>query len=226
MSQIAAIVFDFDGVLADSEPLHLRTYREVLARLGITLTRDVYYSELLGYDDVGVFTRVGAAAGIAMDGGRIAALIEEKARVFDEVIASTDVLYPGAVACVERLAASYPLGIASGALKGEIVAILRRAKLDRHFRFIVSAEDTPRSKPAPDPYARAAQLHGVVPAACLAIEDSRWGIALAKAAGLRCVAITHTYPATELTEADAILNSLSELDGEYIAKIAPTTANH
>lgn len=214
-----AVVFDFDGVLADSEPLHLRTYQDVLAPLGITLTRDDYYANLLGYDDVGVFRTVGEASGLEMDARRIAALIEQKARVFDEVVATTDVLYPGAAACVERLAAAYPLGIASGALKGEIVAILRRAGLDRHFKFIVSAGDTPRSKPAPDPYLRAAALHGLPPAACVAIEDSRWGIASAKAAGLRCVGITSTYAAPELAGADGILDTLDEFTGEYIAKL-------
>jgi beta-phosphoglucomutase len=216
---IEAIVFDFDGVLADSEPLHLTAYQQVLAPLGITITREDYYANLLGFDDVGVFRAVGATAGLKVDARQIAALIEAKARVFDEVVASTDVLYPGAADCVERLAAAYPLGIASGALKGEIVAVLRRAALERHFRFIVSAEDTPRSKPAPDPYLRAAALHGRSPGACLAIEDSRWGIASAKAAGLACVAITHTYPAGELAQADGVIVTLAEFTGEYIAKL-------
>lgn len=219
MSVIEAIVFDFDGVLANSEPLHLAAYQRVLAPLGVTLTREEYYADLLGYDDVGVFVAVGTTRGIGMDEARIAALIEEKGRVFDEVIANTDVLYPGAATCVERLAQDFPLGIASGALKEEIVAILRRAALERHFRFVVSAEDTRHSKPAPDPYLRAAALHDVPAARCLALEDSRWGIASAKAAGLRCVGVTHTYPASELQGADDVIESLHEFTSEYIAKI-------
>ena len=218
---IHAIVFDFDGVLADSEPLHLRTYQEVLAPLGITLTRDDYYANLLGYDDVGVFQKVGEGAGVTFDDAQIAALIVQKARVFDDAIAATDVLYPGAVECVEQMAAAYPLGIASGALKPEILAVLRRARLDHHFRFIVSAEDTPQSKPAPDPYLRAAALHGVPPESCLALEDSRWGIQSARAAGLRSVAITHTYPASELAGADAVIQALAEFTPEYAARLFP-----
>ncbi len=212
-----AIVFDFDGVLADSEPLHLRAYQEVLAPLGITLTREEYYARLLGYDDVGVFRSVGEAAGLTLDAGRMAALIEEKSRVFDSLIADTDVLYPGAGECVARLSEAYPLGIASGALRQEIVAVLRHAGLERRFRFIVSAEDTARSKPAPDPYVRAAALHGLPPACCLAIEDSRWGIESAAAAGLCCVAITHTYPERELKGAAGIIHSLSEFTADYAA---------
>ena len=145
-----AIVFDFDGVLADSEPLHLRAYQEVLTPLGITLTRDESYARLLGYDDMGVLTRVGEAAGRAFEARQISALIADKARVFDALVASVDVLYPGAAECVARMAAAYPLAVASGALKGEILAVLRHADLEGHFRFIVSAEDTPRSKPAPE----------------------------------------------------------------------------
>ncbi len=214
-----AIVFDFDGVLADSEPLHLRAYQEVLSPLGITLTREEYHARLLGYDDVGVLTRVGEAAGLAFDARQISALIADKARVFDALVASVDVLYPGAAECVARMAAAYPLAVASGALKGEILAVLRHADLEGHFRFIVSAEDTPRSKPAPDPYLRAAALLGLPPASCLAIEDSRWGIESAITAGLHCVGITHTYPAADLPGAAGVIHALSEFTVEYAAKV-------
>jgi len=223
MSPTSAIVFDFDGVLADSEPLHLRAYQEVLTPLGISLTRDDYYANLLGFDDVGVFRAVGERAGLRLDDRRIAALIEQKSRVFDEVIATTDVLYPGASECVERMASAYPLGVASGALRAEIVAVLRRARLDGHFRFIVSAEDTVRSKPAPDPYLRAALLHGLPPASCVAIEDSRWGLESARYAGFLTVGVTHTYPREELHGADVVIATLAEFTSELTAKLLART---
>ena len=210
------VVFDFDGVLADSEPLHLAVYQEVFAALGATLTREDYYTQYLGFDDEGVFRAMAAVHGWEMDEARIAALVDQKALVFDDLIGSRDVLFPGAIACVERLAGAFPLGIASGALKHEIQTILRATGLEKHFRFIVAAGDTPYSKPAPDPYARAARLHGLPPAACVAIEDSRWGIVSARQAGLRCVGITNTYPATELTDADVIIGSLEEFTAELI----------
>ena len=214
-----AIVFDFDGVLADSEPLHLATYQEVFSALGATLTRDDYYAHYLGYDDEGVFRRMAAVQGWPLDDGRVAALVAQKSRVFDEVLASTDVLYPGAARCIERLAAAFPLGIASGALKHEIQMILERAGLLHHFRFIVAAGDTPESKPAPDPYALAASLHGRRPAECVAIEDSRWGIQSARAAGLKCVGITHTYPGGELTSANVVIDSLDDFTAELIERL-------
>lgn len=213
---IKAIVFDFDGVLADSEPLHLRAYQEGLSALGITLTRDEYYAHYLGYDDQGVFTTVAAAHGFELDARRLDALIAEKGRVFDAIIESGDLLYPGAVSCVERMAAAFPLGIASGALRHEIEAILRGGRLDHHFRFIVASGDTPESKPAADPYRRAVELHGVAPSEVLAIEDSRWGIESAKAAGLSCVAITNTYPRDQLAMADRVIDSLDELTPAFV----------
>lgn len=213
---IRAVVFDFDGVLADSEPLHLTACQEVFSSIGITLTREEYYARYLGYDDETLIRVLARDRGWQPGDAQVAALIAEKARVFDAVIERTDVLFPGAAECVERLAEEYPLGIASGALRHEIDMILRRARIDRHFRFIVASGDTPNSKPAPDPYARAAQLHGLPPAACVAIEDSRWGIESAKTAGLKCVGVTNTYAAPELGSADQVVSSLAEFTPELI----------
>jgi beta-phosphoglucomutase-like phosphatase (HAD superfamily) len=217
---IKAIVFDFDGVLADSEPLHLRAYQAVLSKLGITFTRDEYYSNYLGYDDEGVFALLFERHGLRVDSDGIHALIEEKTSVFDatmeENIKSGGILYPGAAACVELMASRYPLGIASGALRHEIEAILRGAHLHQHFRFIVASGDTPEGKPAPDPYKKAASLHGLAPGECVAIEDSRWGIESAKSAGLACVGITTTYAREHLPGADHIVGSLGEFTPDLI----------
>jgi HAD superfamily hydrolase (TIGR01509 family) len=139
--------------------------------------------------------------------------------VFDALLGSGDVLYPGAVALVESLSAEFPLGIASGALKHEIRAILQSNDLEDRFRFIVAAGDTTRSKPAPDPYRRAAELHGLEPARCLAIEDSVWGIQSAKTAGLWCVAVPHTYPAAELSTADRVAADLGSITPELIRSL-------
>ena len=83
--------------------------------------------------------------------------------------------------------------------------------------------DTPSSKPAPDPYARAAALHRLPASACVAIEDSRWGIVSAKTAGLSCIGITNTYPASELTDADLVIASLDEFTGALIEQLRAVT---
>jgi beta-phosphoglucomutase len=213
---IGAVVFDFDGVLVDSEPLHLRAYQEVLERIGLSLPREKYYASYLGYDDAGVFRAVAEDRDWPLDDRQLAALIDEKCRVFDDLLGGGDIMYPGAAECIVRLSAEWPLGIASGAARPEIEAALRGRGLDRHFKFIVAAGETPAGKPAPDPYARAAALHGIAPDRCIAIEDSRWGIESAKAAGLWCIGITNTYPVAELLEADAIVTSLAELTPQLI----------
>lgn len=207
---IRAVVFDFDGVLADSEPLHLAAYQEVFGALGVELSREDYYARYLGYDDQGVFRHLAEDRGWSLDDDRIAALIAQKSDVFDDLIARTDVLYAGARECVETLSGTFPLGIASGALRYEIESILARAGLRDHFKFIVASGETPSSKPAPDPYLRAAALHGVPPGACVAIEDSRWGIESAKRAGMKCVGLTTTYGEAELVAADRVIRSIRE----------------
>jgi beta-phosphoglucomutase len=219
MADIGAVVFDFDGVLANSEPLHLQSYQAVLSEIGVTLGRDEYYQEYLGFDDATAFRTLSERRGLGWNAQEIAGIIARKTVIFDEIVASTDVLFPAAVACVERLAAALPLGIASGALRHEIEAILRRSGLVQHFRFIVAAGETARGKPAPDPYRRAARLHERPPEQCVALEDSRWGIESAKDAGLHCVGITTSYPARNLPGADAIIGSLDEFTVDLLTRL-------
>lgn len=213
---IRAVVFDFDGVIVDSEPLHLRAYQTVMSAMGATLTADEYYTRYLGYNDEDMLRRLAHDRGWQIDDARLGALLAEKMRLFDEIIETTDVLYPGARECVERLAAEFPLGIASGALPHEIRMMLARAGLAPRFRFIVGSGDTPNSKPAPDPYQRAAELHGIPAGECVAIEDSRWGLESARTAGMKTIGVTHTYPADQLGEPDVVVQSLNEITPELI----------
>ena len=219
LSRIAAIVFDFDGVLADSEPIHFRVYRELLAQSGVTLTREDYCSKYLGFDDEGAFRQMAADNRLLLGDEEIELLIAEKARRFEAIVSGTNVLFPSAVPCVERLAAIWPLGIASGALRADIDLMLTGAHIANRFRFIVAAGDTDATKPAPDPYLRAAELHGVPPPACVAIEDSHWGLKSAKAAGMRTIAVTHTYQREALGEADCVVDSLDEITGTLLDQL-------
>jgi beta-phosphoglucomutase len=217
--KVRAIVFDFDGVLADSEPIHFRVYRELLARSGVTLTKEEYCAKYLGFDDEGAFREMAADNKLLLGDEEIELLIAEKARRFEAIVSGTNVLYPTAVSCVERLAATWPLGIASGALRADIDLMLKGAHIADRFRFIVAAGDTDATKPAPDPYLKAAELHGVPPPACVAIEDSHWGLKSAKAAGMRTIAVTHTYPREALGEADCVVDSLDEITGKLIRRL-------
>ena len=213
---LRAIVFDFDGVIANSEPLHFRGYRDVLADEGIALTERDYYTEYLGFDDVGAFEAVAARHGATWTRVRIDALVARKAARLEELERDVSVLFPGAAGAIRLASAAMPIAIASGARGEEIRRVLIREGLLNCFTAIVAAEDTPVSKPAPDPYRRAVALLGAAldqlrPAECIAIEDSHWGLESARAAGLRTVAVLTTYGADQL-RADLTIPSLEAMD--------------
>ena len=208
---IAAIVFDFDGVLADSEPLHLRVYQDLLAPSGVTLTKDDYCARYLGMDDEGAFKQMAEDYALMLGDEEIELLMREKASRFEALVSGRNVLYPSAAPAIARLGAVWPIGIASGAMRRDIELIIRGARLENAFRFIVAAEDTDRTKPAPDPYLLAAKRHGVAPASCVAIEDSRWGLESARTAGMHTIAVATTYPRAELLpHADLVIDSLDD----------------
>jgi beta-phosphoglucomutase len=217
---LQAVVFDFDGVIADSEPLHFRALQAALETRGIALGEEEYYGTLLGYDDVMAMEVLGRNHGLALDAASRAALIADKTARFAALQASSDSLFPGAADCVARLGARVPLAIASGARRDEIERTLRRAGLSSAFRAIVAAGETPTGKPAPDPYARAAALLGVAPSRAVAIEDSRWGLDSARAAGLRAVGVAHSYSVAELApHADLVVEALEELNIETLERL-------
>lgn len=222
---LLGVVFDFDGVIADTERLHLRAYQDVLRERGLVLTEDDYTTRYLGFDDVGVFTTVAADLGFTLDRGDLDRLIETKGRRFAELVGTGGVVFPDAPGCIERLAAELVLGIASGALHQEIEDILNAAGLRDHFSIIVAADDVEHPKPAPDGYARAVELlcaklgRAPSPSSFFAIEDSRWGIEAAVAAGLPCIGVTTTYGADELPGATAVVAGLAEIDHDSLAAL-------
>jgi len=211
-----AVVFDFDGVLANTEPLHLRIYQTLAAEHGFAFTADEYYSRYLGFDDVGVFEALARDKGLRIDGGRLDALIEHKTELFQNLVRSQTVLFPGAAACIRALRASCPVAIASGALAHEIALILDGAGLGGVVPVIVAAGDTMQGKPAPDPYRLALERlslrHGrrLKASLSVAIEDSRWGLESARQAGMLTVALTTSYPAGELGHPDLVLADIAE----------------
>ena len=217
MKALQAIVFDFDGVIANSEPLHLQAFQQTLAGEGIALSREEYFSRYLGFDDVGLIAALARDRGIDMPARRATALVAAKGVRLQEMMRADGILFPGAAAFIRAAAARVPIAIASGALRHEIDEILDAAGLSPLFQAIVASGDTPESKPSPAPY-RLAFTHLQTRAAgsldasrCVAIEDSRWGIDSARGAGLRCVAVTNSYPPRELPGAELVVPGLDGL---------------
>ena len=227
---LSGVIFDFDGVLSDSEPLHLRAFQNALKTEGITLATTDYYERYLGFDDVGVFRNLTTDLGFEMSDEMLAKLIQLKNKHFDGLLNKGGRLFPGAAECILKTAAKFPIAIASGAQSHEIETLLGAANLRQHFRAVVASGDTPRSKPSPDPYLKAVDLlrafankSGHDPDGCfIAVEDSKWGIESAIGAGLRCIGIAQTYPPSELTGANLIVQTIADVTLETLHHVCET----
>jgi len=218
-----ALIFDFDGVVVDSEPIHMEGFRRVLRGIGVELTEEDYYGLYLGYDDHDCLEAVGRNTGVELTEQRIAELTAEKTRWVKQAIAETIQPLPGAVELIRSAAAAgVPLAICSGALREEIELACRAVGIDGCIDTIVAAEDVARGKPDPEGYhlargrlealRRAADpAAGVAAERCAVVEDSPAGIEAGKAAGMAVLAVTNSYPADQLGAADRIVASLAEV---------------
>jgi beta-phosphoglucomutase len=214
-----AVLFDFDGILVDSEPMHHRAFTEVLDPLGMGFPWKEYVETYMGFDDRDAFREAFRAKGVDLDEENLAKLVAAKSRSFQEGIRNGVTVYRGAVPMIESLhAAGRPLALCSGALRSDIDPILTQLGVARCFDAIVSADDVRRSKPDPESYALAfARLSAryatllTVPGKSIAVEDTPAGIRSAKGAGLRVLAVTNSYGAGELAEADWIADSLENV---------------
>ena len=218
MATLTAIIFDFDGVIADTEPLHFAGFRQTLAEIGISLTESDYYANYLGYDDRGCFIAALTAHRRPTDPANLAQLMQRKAHAYLESVKDHLAIFPGVREFVCEAAAAYPLSIASGALRHEIEVILDQAGLRKEFLHITSAEDVTRGKPDPQPFLHALNAlnrqcreQAITAESCLVIEDSIPGIRSAKTAGMKVLAVANTHTIQDLHEAHAVTKSLPQV---------------
>ena len=208
--QIRAVIFDFDGVIVDSEGAHFIALRDTMAAQGWPLSKLEYCERYLGFSDRDTFEALSADRALSLSPSAIARLTADKARRFEALAETGPVPCPGATECVRGLSQRFPLAIASGAIRREIVAALEGLQLAACFAAIVGADDVAEHKPDPAPYLEAAQRLKVEPASCVAIEDSPWGLDSARGAGMFTIGVTHTYPADRLS-ADLVVTSLADV---------------
>lgn len=218
---LRALLFDYDGTLVLSEPLHYAAFAEVLRRRGVVLTQATYYERYLGWTDAECAHRM--VADFRLGGERdAAALLAAKIKAMEARIAAGVPLAPGVEQFVAEAALRHTLAIVSAGLRREIVTVLSRAGLERFFPVLVSAEDVRAGKPDPEGFLLACGLlreSGVVdlrPAECLVVEDSPKGIAAARAAGMPVIALAHTRPGVELADADLVLESFADARWEAL----------
>jgi HAD superfamily hydrolase (TIGR01509 family) len=222
---LRAILFDFDGVIADSEPIHLEMFQKVLKEEGVVLTREDYYEKYLGLDDRGCFAQVYKDAGRPLDKVKVDDLLVRKNRALLDIVKGRSLLLPGVSELIKRVRERYFLTIVSGALKSEILAILEGEGLAKSFHVIVAADDVAQGKPHPEGFQSAIRILNrdfippaeiLLPGECLAIEDSPWGIEAAKAAGARCVAVATSYEESRLQGADLVVKNPASIPWDKV----------
>lgn len=223
---IRAVIFDLDGTLVDTEPLHFTAFNEVLRPEAIEIPRDEYFARLIGLNDHDCFAAILRENRKDSGEEHIAGLIARKTAVYQAMVADREVLYPGAEKFARECAQRFPLMIATGTLRAEAEAILRRTGLRELFLDIIAAEDVAHGKPEPDGFIAALGRLGFIlrrrdpirADECLVVEDTRAGIEAAHRAGMKVIALCHSAPAADLTAADVVRDSISALDLDEILR--------
>jgi HAD superfamily hydrolase (TIGR01509 family) len=220
---IRAILFDFNGVIADDETPHLLCFQQALTEVGLTLTKEDYYGAYMGMDERTCARLLLEGRDGHCDEADVFRIGERKAELFRaQTGRDKPPLFPGVVEFVKAAKACYRLAIVSGGRKTQIEAALAATAIERDFEVIVTAEDCPIGKPDPAIYlltrnrlnARPSSEHKISAADCLVLEDSVAGIRSAKAAGMRVLGLATTYPIDKLREADSVVRSLAGLTPE------------
>ncbi len=217
---LRALLFDFNGVLVDDEPIHCELLRQVLAEEGIDLSPEDYYRDFLGLDDRGCFVVALRAHGDEADAVRLTRLVTRKAAYYRQRIRREGYpFFAGAADLVAQAAAAdLVLGIVSNALRSELEGALDQLNVRDDFKVLITREDVEHGKPDPEGYRGAvSQLNARPPLPerlfhpheVLAIEDSPAGLQAATEAGLRTLGVAHTRPVEDLTNAEHRIPSLA-----------------
>ncbi len=222
---LRALIFDFDGVLVDSEPLIYELTRQMAQKEGWTISHQEYFRDYLALDDRGIIEHLFQSHGRPLDAARRDELIRWKFNAYAEAIRNGLPAMPGAVEFVTAVAPQFPLAIASGSLRSEVEHLLAKIGLRHKFLLLVTAEDTDRCKPDPQIFVKAVAGLNRLPmfredplltSQCLAIEDAPAGVRAAQAAGMKCLAISHSRPPAELGHANFLAREFSEIRLEDI----------
>ncbi|MRS01642.1 HAD family phosphatase [bacterium] len=220
---LKAVIFDFDGIIVDTEPIHYQAFQNILQPLGLGYSWDEYLEKYIGFDDRDAFRESFTCAGKLLDDGMLCQLINQKAEIFEKIVRQGVQPYPGVIELVKALSGNLPLGLCSGALQRDIVPILEQFGLQHAFDTIVTADDVQASKPDPESYLLSLQRltevfrsMTILPHECIAIEDTPAGIVSASTAGLAVLAVSNSYPAQRLVGATHITASLEDITIEIL----------
>jgi beta-phosphoglucomutase len=225
---LKAVIFDFDGVIADSEPLHYKAFKETLGRYyGVELAKERYYGEYLGYTDIECAQAISADFNLGLDEGGIRQLMQEKTEIFDRLVQGQSTIIDGVCEFVDRIKRQgVHLAVCSGALLADIEFMLDGTDLANSFEIVVAADHVQKGKPHPEGFLLTLQRlnntaeEQIRPADCVVIEDSPWGLEAVAAAGMHAIAVANTYPAEQLKGmAQRVVDRLDELNMDDLKSI-------
>jgi len=213
-----AVIFDFDGVILDSEPLHYEACRQVLQDLGIKLTFKEYLAKYTGVPDREMFPPLLISRGIYTTPEEINAIVQQKIKYYTNIIENHDNL--PVVAGLEQfidnlIIANKKIAICSGSSIKEVESVLKHivnGRLQSCFEIIVTSEKVKNGKPSPEGYLLTAKLLNVMPQHCLVIEDANPGIQAAKKAGMYVIAVLTTHDREFLLAANQVVEDLTKID--------------
>ena len=215
---LKAVIFDFDGVITDSEILHLRAFNQSLAQYGIEITKNDYYTMYLGFNDTDCYKLLIEKGLLKMDEQQINTLMIQKKKIFEQLAKAEGKMIEGVRDFLNMLEQNnIPMAICSGSLLTEVEMVLEDARLRHLFEVVVSGEQVKKGKPDPEGFLLSLQRlnenreNPIMANQCIVIEDSHWGLEAAKAAGMHTIAVTNSYDAEQLSMAEKIVDRLNEL---------------
>lgn len=224
-----ALIFDFDGVVVDSEPVHLWGFQQVLADVGVELSQRDYYEKYLGFDDHDCLAAALTAGGMRYSETLLKELTDRKTKLVQQAYRESVKPLGGAVELIRAADdAGIALAVCSGALRKEIELASQTIGVWDCFGAIVSAEDVSKGKPDPEGYAIALQRLGeklgreLAPGNCAVVEDSPAGIEAAVGAGLHVLAVTNSYRRDALQSAGLVVDSLEEVSLADLTRLTET----
>lgn len=223
---LKAVVFDFDGIIVDSEPLHYKAFQKVLEPLGAGFSWAEYIDKYMGFDDRDAFREAFRSSSLPLSDEKLSEVIQLKASLFNEVASEGVSSYPGVIQLIKSISGATPMAICSGALRSDILPVLEMLSIQSCFDCIVTADDVSASKPDPASYMLAVNRlqmifpdNSITPSSSVAIEDTPAGISSAKNAGLKVLSVTNSYPAKELASADMVVESLALVTTETLRRL-------
>ena len=223
---LRAVIFDFDGVITDSEILHLRAFNQSLAQYGIEITKNDYYTMYLGFNDTDCYKLLIEKGLLKMDEQQINTLMIQKKKIFEQLAKAEGKMIEGVRDFLNMLEQNnIPMAICSGSLLTEVEMVLEDARLRHLFEVVVSGEQVKKGKPDPEGFLLSLQRlnekreNPITANQCVVIEDSHWGLEAAKAAGMHTIAVTNSYDAEQLSMADKIVDRLNELSIDDLQRL-------